>query len=136
MCTFQTNENSCLRCLYDHDSSCIFHVPIKQVVENCTQLKELSVFGTKLCETSVSILVSNLTSKIEKLSLFDTSLLRDEHIKMLVTRCNKIKELNLCGQISITRLLLNYIMEYLQLTLEKLNLQFSNVVFEIYHNCG
>ena len=125
MCTFQTK--SCLRCLYD--SSCIFHAPIKQIVENCTELKELSLFGTKLCKTSVDILVSNLTSKIEKLSLFDMSLLRDKHIKTLVTRCNKMTELNLGGQTSITRQSLNYIMEHLQLTLVKLNLQFSNVVF-------
>ena len=79
---------------------------------------------------SVDILVSNLTSKIEKLSLFDMSLLRDKHIKTLVTRCNRMIELNLGGQTSITSLSLNYIVEHLELTLVKLNFQFSNVVFD------
>ena len=125
MCTFPTNCAS--RCL--HDSICIVHVLIKQIVENCTELKELGLFGTKLCEMSIDVLVSNLTSKIEKLSLFDMSFLRDNHIKTLVTRCNRMTELNLGGRTSITRPSFIHIMEHLQLTLVKLNLQFTNVVF-------
>ena len=83
---------------------------IQQVVENCTELKELSLYETNLNEKSIDFLVSNLTSNIEKLDLFDQSFLRYTHIKKLVTRCHKITELNLGGLNSITR------MTYFQIT--------------------
>ena len=76
---------------------------IRQIVENCTELKELSLHTTNLCLKSIDFLVSNLTSNIEKLDLFDQSLLRYRHVKKLVTRCNKIKKLNVGGLCSITR---------------------------------
>ena len=47
-------------------------------MENCTELLELSLFKTKLDKKSVSILVSKLTSNIEKLDLHDMSFLRDK----------------------------------------------------------
>ena len=63
---------------------------IQQIVENCTELVELSLHMTKLCKKSVDILCSGLTSKIEKLDLFDMVFLSDNHVEKLVTRCNKI----------------------------------------------
>ena len=126
-CTFCINENNCTYrgyvCL--KDSICTSDVPIKQIVENCTELKELNLSGTELCEKSIEFLVSNLTSKIEKLSLYWMSLLRDKHIKTLVTRCNKMTELNLGGKTSITRLSLDFVIEHLQSTLVKLTLHFN-----------
>ena len=83
---------------------------IQQVVRNCTELKELSLYETDLSEKSIDFLVSNLTPNIEKLDLFDQSFLRYTHIKKLVTRCHKITELNLGGLNSITR------MTYFQIT--------------------
>ena len=83
---------------------------IQQVVENCTELKELSLYKTDLNERSIDFLVSYLTSNIEKLDLFDQSFLRYTHVKKLVTRCHKITELNLGGLNSITR------MTYFQVT--------------------
>ena len=44
---------------------------IQHIVKNCTELKELSLHMTTLHVKSIEILVSNLTSKIEKLDLFD-----------------------------------------------------------------
>ena len=126
-CTFCINENNCTfrgwACL--KDSNCTSDVPIKQIVEHCTELKELNLSGTELCEKSIEFLVSNLTSKIEKLSLYWMSLLRDKHIKTLVTRCNKMTELNLGGKTSITRLSLDFVIEHLQSTLVKLTLHFN-----------
>ena len=131
-CTFCRNENNCTyrgwSCL--EDSSCTSDVPVKQIVENCTKLKELNLSSTELCEKSIEFLVSNLTSKIEKLSLSDMPMLRDEHIKTLVTRCNKMTELNFGGRTSITRHSLNFVIEHLQSTLVKLSLRFGNVVLD------
>ena len=95
---------------------------IKKIVKNCTELKELSLNMTKLCKKSIDFLVSNLTTKIEKLDLFYHFPLRDEHIKTLVKRCNKITELNVGGCHFITKQSLNFIIEHLQETLVKLNL--------------
>ena len=126
-CNFCSNEENCT---YPHNR-CTCTVPILQIVENCTELLELSLFKTKLDKKSVSILVSKLTSKIEKLDLHDMSFLRDKHVKKLVTRCNKITELNLGGRrTSITKKSVNSIVEYLQLTLVKLDLRFTNIEFD------
>jgi hypothetical protein len=110
-------------------SKCEFDC-IRQIVENCTELRELSLQMTHLCEKSIDFLVSNLTSNIEKVDLFDQSLLKDWHVKKLVTRCNKIIELDLGGWTSITTKSLDYIIENLKLTLVKLSLEFAFLEFE------
>ena len=103
-------------------------VPIKEILDNCTELKELSLRKTRIHSTSVDYFVSNLTSKIEKLDLFGMSHLMDKHVKTLVTRCNKITELNLGGWKSgITKQSLNFIIEHLKLTLVNLNLESTHV---------
>ena len=90
---------------------------IQQIVENCTELKELSLYETQLHTKSIDFLVTNLTSNIEKLDLYNQNLLRDRHVTKLVTRCNKITELNLGGWKSeITKQSLNFIIEQLKLT--------------------
>ena len=84
-------------------NNCEYTCGIQQIVKNCTELKELSLHRTALHVKSIDILVSNLTSKIEKLDLFDMRNLKDEHVNILVTRCNKITELNLGGWTSMTK---------------------------------
>ena len=107
-----------------------YSAAIQQIVENCTELVELSLHMTKLCKKSVDILCSGLTSKIEKLDLFDMVFLSDNHVENLVTRCNKISELNLGGwRTSITKLSLNFIIEHLQFNLVKLNLCYTKAEF-------
>ena len=125
--TFCANDNCTYLELLLSTSICDVPGAIMQIVKNCTELRELSLYKTKLCETSIDILVSMLTSKIEKLDLFNMSLLKDRHVKTLVTRCNKITELNLAGETSITWQSLNFIIEHLQSTLVKLNLENSNL---------
>jgi hypothetical protein len=133
-CTLCADKNN-LDCAMYPTSHCAYTVSIQQIVENCTKLKELSLHMTMLCEKSVDILLSNLTSTIEKLDLFDMSFLRDEHVKSLVTRCNKITELNLGGRrTSITKQSLNFIFKHLQLTLEKLNVKFTKAKFDSYRD--
>ena len=125
-CDFCRNVENCI---YPHDES-TYTVPIKQIVKHCTELIELSLFKAKLSEKSVDILVSKLTSKIEKLDLYDIFYLRDAHVKKLVTRCNKITELNLGGWTAITKNSLNFIIEHLHSTLVKLDLRFTKVEFD------
>ena len=86
---------------------------------------------TTLCEKSIDFLVSNLTLKIDKLDLFNMHCLTDKHVKKLVTRCNKINELNLGGVNSITKQSLSFIIENLKLTLVKLNFDPTLVRFNL-----
>ena len=128
-CTFCTNEKNCTHFCLGHSGqwTSITRQSFKHILENCTELKELSLNSTKLCETSVDNLVSNLTSKIEKLDLCDIPCVGDKHVKTLVTRCKKLTELNLGGETSITRQSLKYVIENLQSTLVRLNLLFTNI---------
>ena len=124
----------CTYCISEkpHPCDCRGTVPIKKIVGNCTELKELSLHNTQMHETSVDFFVSNLTSKIEKLDLFGMSHLRDKHVKTLVTRCNKITDLNLGGPNSgITKQSLNFIIEHLKSTLINLNLDSTEVRFDL-----
>ena len=57
-CTFCSNEENCT---YPHNR-CTCTVPILQIVENCTELLELSLFKTKLDKKSVTILVSSIVA--------------------------------------------------------------------------
>ena len=116
------NDKNCINCNMSG---------VQHIVKNCTELKELSLHMTDLHAKSIDILVSNLTVKIEKLDLFDMEYLRDEHVNILVTRCNKITELNLGGLISITKNSLNFINEHLKSTLVKLNFTFTDVMFDL-----
>ena len=113
------------------EMNCYCTPKIRQIVENCTELTELSLHLTKLCKKSVDILCSSLTPKIKKLDLFQMSFLKDNHVKKLVTRCNEITELVLGGcMTSITKTSLNSIREHLQSTLVKLDFGNTNVEFD------
>ena len=119
-------------CSFEKDCIKGIHMSgIQHIVKNCTELKELSLHMNNLNLTSIDILVSNLTLKIEKLDLFDMEYLWDEHVNILVTRCNKITELNLGGLTSITKLSLNIINEHLKSTLVKLNFAFTDAIFDL-----
>ena len=75
---------------------------------------------TSLSKRGVKCLITNLTPKIEKLSLQSESEIKDEHVLVLVNRCNKITELDL-SYTSITSTSISHICKYLK-SLVKLNL--------------
>ena len=59
----------------------------------------------------IQYFVENLSSDIEKVSLGGTTSLKDKHVRVLVERCKKIKELELCGCRNITEDSLTSIVE-------------------------
>ena len=115
--------------LCTEEMNCYCTPKIQQIVENCTELTEFSLYMTKLCKKAVDILCSSLTPNIKKLDLFQMSFLKDKHVKKLVTRCNRITDLHLGGRTSITERSLNFVTEQLQLTLVKLDLTLTHVKF-------
>ena len=95
--------------------------PIKLIVRNCTELREVDFSFIEIPEDVLDYLANNLTPKIKKLNLYYQRELTDEHVKALVSRCNKITDLNLDGT-KVSEVALMSIIGNLKLTLEKLRL--------------
>ena len=93
---------------------------IQKITKNCVGLKNVDLSSTGLSKESINFLVNNLTPEVKKLNLGRLRNLKDEHVKVLVARCNTLSVLNL-QLTSITNDSLTYIIENLQHTLEKLH---------------
>ena len=97
---------------------------IELIVKNCTGLKEVDFSHCFLSYESIHLLVNGITKNIEKFGLSycgsgcDTA---DGCVKILVSRCNKIKSLNLAGN-SITNNSLTSIVKNLTNSLEELDI--------------
>ena len=93
---------------------------IQKITKNCVGLKNVDLSSTGLSKESIIFLVNNLIPEVKKLNLDRLRNLKDEHLKVLVTRCNTLSVLNLQFT-SITNDSLTHIIENLQHTLEKLH---------------
>ena len=97
---------------------------IQLIVKNCTVLKEVDFSDCCLSIESIHLLVKSITKSIEKFGLAYCSLrfadAADWCIKILVSRCKKIKSLNLAWNF-ITNKTLTNIKENLKDTLEELD---------------
>ena len=85
----------------------------QQIIKYCVGLRELNLdFTSKIYFKSLSYLAHNLTSNIQKLSLRG-HYIYDEHLKVLVRRCNKITELDVINALQISAVALNTIIDNL-----------------------
>lgn len=91
---------------------------ITKLITKCTELTELNLDFTQLKRYSIVILCSRLTTKIAKLSLQDLQI-TDFNLEKLLTRCNKIEELDLRGTCVSTEAV-TYVTENLSNSLIKL----------------
>ena len=80
----------------------------REVIIQCEELVEANFQGLELCEHDVSVIGTNLSSKIVKLNLKDIWDFSDNDIHSLVERCKHIEVLHL-GHTSITETGLNKI---------------------------
>jgi hypothetical protein len=94
---------------------------IQKITKNCVELKNIDFASTELSKDSINFLVTNLNLHVEKIDLGCLMNFTDEHLKALVTRCNKLSVLNLLNT-SISNDSLTHIIENLQQTLEKLDI--------------
>ena len=101
---------------------------IKKLLTSCPKLTELKLKCNRFFGPHVCALVENLPANILKLDLSRQDV-NDKHVKTLVTRCNKIKELNLRFA-SITNDSLESIIENLNF-LEKLDVSCTNIDFSM-----
>lgn len=94
---------------------------IKHIVSYCVELTELNLESTSITGNQSLYLVRNLTPKLEKINI-GVKYLTDEHVKALVKRCNKLKELKLNYSGPITDNAITSIKDELKNTLETLDL--------------
>ena len=112
-------------CKYlDISNSFILEVKSTQnIFNNCVELTELNLENTGISEEESLFLVQNLTSKLKKLNLgmlYNKN--PDEHIKIMVKKCNQLQELSLKYYRYITDIAITSVIEELKNTLETLNL--------------
>ena len=113
---------------------------IQSILENCTELKELNFWNGIFPDTDkinyhcgiyrgvVDYLVNNISPNIEKFSV-RASDFRDQHIKILVSRCTKIKELRFAC-LSIKNDSVTHIIDHLKPTLERIELTNCSVDYQ------
>ena len=107
---------------------------IECIIKNCSKLKELHFWnGVNVFEMdgnfcylcgidndAIDYLVNNISPEIEKFSLGFDPYLGEEKIKVLVSRCTKLKELRILAHPNIRNESVTHIVDYLKPTLEKL----------------
>ena len=98
---------------------------VKPIVDYCTELKELDLSHCLISEEAMDYLTNNLSPNTTKLSFRGMNRIQDHQVKMLVSRCNKITEFNLCST-EVNDDSVTYIIKHLNSTLEKLDLTHTN----------
>ena len=106
------------------------------IVKNLKELREIQLLLPNDASTGdIDFFVNNLTPKIEKFCLEDSTLDRrrfegggfeDKHLQVLLNRCNNIKELDL-SRTSITDNSVPKMVKYLKNTLEKLDISNTGI---------
>ena len=89
------------------------------IVKKCSNLIEVSLAETNLPDYFINFFVNTITPNIEKLNFNSLFHLRDEHVKVLVNRCNKLSVLNL-GVSCISNNSIDIIITKLKNSLEEL----------------
>ena len=106
------------RCsIYPYDSGNQNHF-FQHFIDKCDVMTELNLEEVYCTNDSIDYLVNNLTVNIRKLNLRGINI-KDHDLKILVTRCNMLTELNL-HYTKVSNESVNHILEYLQSSLEKL----------------
>ena len=97
---------------------------LQVIIKSCQELKEVNldyINGKEgLSEVDLEFFAKNITTNIEKLNIVNHGI-DDDQVKLLLSRCNKIRALSLDAYI-MTDDSLKYIRQYLNLTLEELSL--------------
>jgi len=100
---------------------------IHQIATNLPNLTELNLRNTWLSKRAVLSLANHLTAvNIEKLNLEMLKNVDDEIVRKLVSKCDKLNELNL-KETSITSFSIKIIIQYLKTTIVRLDLSENNI---------
>ena len=116
--------------LFDRLNHLVPNTDLLSIIKSCQELKELELNYTKTIDTDdefeglsdydLQVLAKHISPNVEKLNLIIQDF-EDEHVKIMLSRCNKIKVLTLETKF-ITNDSLQMIRQCLNLTLEELTL--------------
>ena len=104
---------------------------IRSIVSRCLNLTEVDFRELK----HTSFICKNLTSNIVKVSLSSTDV-SNEDIKTLVSRCNKIQELDISNTYVAIDAVVDEIILHLSSTLEKFTLTMCSSKFSLFKLCS
>ena len=108
----------------DNPDGTLAYCYLQEIIKCCQELKEVDLAYVNdaegLTDDDLELLAKNISPKVEKLNLA-SSYIEDDHVKILLRRCNKIKALTLEPN-WITDDSLTNISQCLNLTLEELSL--------------
>ena len=99
---------------------------LREIIKSCQELKELHLvfversYSERLLDEDLEFLAENIPPNVEELNLSGLDI-KDDHVEILLRRCNKIEVLSLEATL-ITDYSLTIIRQYLNLTLEELSL--------------
>ena len=93
---------------------------LQQIIKSCQELKEIDLSNSFESDFWLEFLAKNISPNVEILNLSKLDI-TDNHVRILISRCKKIKVLNLGGTL-ITDDSLRNIGEKLNTTLEELSL--------------
>ena len=99
---------------------------LREIIKSCQELKELHLvfversYSERLLDEDLEFLAENIPPNVEELNLSGLDI-KDDHVEILLRRCNKIEVLSLEATL-ITDYSLTIIKRYLNLTLEELSL--------------
>ena len=100
---------------------------LQEIFECCQELKEVNFNEVEgLSNGDLEVLAKSIPPNVEKLNLTGSDLMNTD-VKILLSRCNKIKILSLEATF-ITENSLTYIRRYLNLTLEELSLGENKII--------
>ena len=102
---------------------------LQAIIKSCQELKELTFINEHKQLLNLKFLAKNISPNVVKLNLSYTDF-DDDNVQTLVSRCNKIKALNLEATL-ITDDSLKTMKQYLYLTLEELSLTYNVDVLEL-----
>ena len=94
---------------------------VQEIFECCQELKDINFNGVEgLYHDDLQVLAEVIPPNVEELNLGSLDF-RDDHVKLLLSRCKKVKKLSL-QSVGITDESFKNIRHYLNLTLEELSL--------------
>ena len=119
-------NNSCVINQYNALDYTVSNGNLQAIIKSCHELKELTFIYHY---HDLEFLSKKISPNVIKLNLSYTNI-DDDNVKMLLSRCNKIKVLNLEATL-ITEDSLKTMRQYLNLTLEELSLTYNVNILEL-----
>ena len=96
----------------------------------CTQLWKIDLFDTHMSHDAMDCFVNGLSPNVKRVCLVLNATMTDEQVEKLVSRCNRITNLSLDGNMELTDASLTSIINHLKHSLVALSIACDEISFE------